>query len=202
MSTLSAFYILSLVATALGFCTPQSAPNPIASTYPNSATCTINATISILPIPYALARAFIPAKYAILPGYKSFLSGTGFPSTAYPVVLETTIDHDVQSLGIRIPDFSSARFSFPFVDLLGDGYSNFRYSPSTILSVNPVADAGAAAYGQSVVLSTFDPPCDAYAYSEGTRDIYFEASPIGSSTPSVSVRFATLSSQGPYPLTL
>lgn len=202
MSTLSAISILSLIAAALGICTPQSAPNPIASTFPNSATGTINATISVLPVPYAVARAIIPANYAILPGYTSFLSGTGFPNGAYPIVLETTIDHDVQSSGIRIPDFSSAHFSFPFVDLLGDGYSNFRYSPGIILSNNPVAISGAAAYGEQIVPSTFDPPCDPYSYSEGSKDIYFKAYPVGSSKPSVSVRFATLSSQGPYPLAL
>lgn len=63
----------STTSTALPACTADSAPNPIATLYPNSVTGTINETIVVLPIRYELARKIIPSQYKILSGYKSLL---------------------------------------------------------------------------------------------------------------------------------
>lgn len=62
----------------------ESSPNPIASLYPDQITGTINSTLSMVPIPYDLARSIIPAQYGILTGaYNSLLKG--FPEDSYPV---------------------------------------------------------------------------------------------------------------------
>ena len=54
-------------ASAQDGCTAkESQPNPIAAQYPNSATGTINGTVSIIPIPYAMARSIVPKQYPIL----------------------------------------------------------------------------------------------------------------------------------------
>jgi hypothetical protein len=152
------------------------ASDPIASEYPSKVTGTINGTTAVIPIAYALARSLIPSQYAILTAqYAAFLSafpqyaGTGSASF-YPLVLETDLDHDVQADGLVIPDFSSARITFPFVDLLGDGYSAFRYSPTIFLGPN-ILEAGASLlYGQDVVISTFSPASDPYAGVLGATD--------------------------------
>jgi hypothetical protein len=61
-----------------------SSPNPIATQYPNNTTGTTNGTITVIPIPYALARSIIPAKYGILrKAYEELLPG--FPADSYPV---------------------------------------------------------------------------------------------------------------------
>ena len=61
-----------------------SAPNPIAKTYPNNVTGTINGTIAVVPIPYSLARSLIPSKYGILKSaYKKLLPN--LPDDKYPV---------------------------------------------------------------------------------------------------------------------
>lgn len=57
----------------------------------------------------------------------------------------------------------TAQFRFPFVDLLGDGYSTFSYIPSLFISNNPIAIVGAAAYGEETIVGTFNPPKDPYA---------------------------------------
>jgi hypothetical protein len=57
----------------------------------------------------------------------------------------------------------SAQFRFPFVDLLGDGYSTFSYIPSLFVSNDPIAIAGAGAYGEETIVGTFQPPKDPYA---------------------------------------
>ena len=69
----------------------ESAPNPIAQTYPNNVTGTINGTIAVVPIPYSLARSLIPAKYGILKSaYKKLLPN--LPEDQYPVC-ECSLDH-------------------------------------------------------------------------------------------------------------
>jgi len=50
------------------------------------------------------------------------------------------------------------------VDILGDGYSTFRYCPKIFLSPNPIAEAGDKAYGENLFMSFLDLPDDAYAY--------------------------------------
>ena len=44
----------------------ESQPNPIANQYPNDVTGTFNSSLYVVPIPYAQARAIVPAKYGIL----------------------------------------------------------------------------------------------------------------------------------------
>jgi hypothetical protein len=62
----------------------ESSPNPIASLYPFNVTGTINSTISVVPIPYKLARSIIPSQYGILTkAYEELLPG--FPPNSYPV---------------------------------------------------------------------------------------------------------------------
>ena len=62
----------------------ESAPNPIAQQYPFSITGTFNGTMSVLNIPYSLARSIIPAEYRILKdAYQSLIPG--YPRGSYPV---------------------------------------------------------------------------------------------------------------------
>jgi len=62
----------------------ESLPNPIAQTYPDNVTGTINSTIAVIPIPYSLARSIIPAKYGILrSAYEGLLEN--LPADTYPV---------------------------------------------------------------------------------------------------------------------
>ncbi|KAG9035617.1 hypothetical protein FRB95_011023 [Tulasnella sp. JGI-2019a] len=188
--------------------TSNSQPDPLASTYPNNVTGTVNQTIVVVPIPYSLARCLIPEKYNILSNYAAMLPG--FPSNMYPLVIEGKLDHDVQISGIGSPDFTSVQFNFPFIDLLGDGYSTFRYMPTLIISNNPVAIAGVALYGPDVIVANFDPPSDPYAYAPASQSpapgaIYFNAtSPLDQDDRYVSAIFAPLASgdDGPYPLSL
>lgn len=64
--------------------TENSQPNPIAESFPNSPTGTINGTYTILPIDYELARSIIPRRYGILKhSIREVLPG--FPEGKYPV---------------------------------------------------------------------------------------------------------------------
>lgn len=64
--------------------TNNSLPNPIAQTFPNLTTGTINATLVVLPIDYELAKSIIPSQYGILrESIKNALPG--FPEDKYPV---------------------------------------------------------------------------------------------------------------------
>jgi hypothetical protein len=57
-----------------------------------------------------------------------------------------------------------AGFEFPFLDLLGDGYSSFRWHPEQMIeAANNDAVVGSQAYGTKVYPSVFTPGCDAYA---------------------------------------
>lgn len=147
-------------------CISHSLPNPIFQKFPGNVTGTVNATIAILPIPLSLARSIIPSKYAILTHqYKAFLPE--FPEDKYPAILQTVRDHDIKFGDYGIPDFSRASIDFPFVDLLGDGQTSFRWSPTMFISANaPMAIAGAGEYGTTVYPSTFDPECNAYESTE------------------------------------
>lgn len=55
-------------------------------------------------------------------------------------------------------------WSFPFIDLLGDGYSSFTMAPAQMISAdNQVAINGSRDYGTIVHPAKFEPGCDAYA---------------------------------------
>ncbi|MCJ1284784.1 hypothetical protein MMC26_004120 [Xylographa opegraphella] len=202
VSSVRAIPATSQSTTSLA-CQTQSQPNPIAAEYPTLTTGTINGTVAVLPIEYTLARSIIPAQYPILNGYKHLLPG--FPTDKYPLIIESVLDHDVQANSITIADFSRVVLSFPFIDLLGDGYSNFRYEKYVLITPNPVAMVGAAAYGEIPVPSTFEPPCDGYAFKPGSNmNIFFNAyqgldQALGR-PPTVAVEFEATRSAGPYPL--
>ena len=156
--------LVAFLATSLTLPQPQHpctscAPNPIATTYPNNATGTINGTIGIVPVPIAYARSLLPSHLSsriLAHAYTRF----SIPPTHYPLIIAGVIDHDIRFQNINaVSDFSSFRISFPFIDLLGDGsscfaYNSYIYLPPTV----PVAITGALAYGEGVLNATFDPP--------------------------------------------
>ncbi|KAL9056146.1 MAG: hypothetical protein Q9162_003107 [Coniocarpon cinnabarinum] len=173
-------------------CQTESSPNPIAAQYPNLTTGTINGTVAILPIPYAQARSAIPGQYPILTKqYQSWLKDTPFPAGMYPAMLQYELDHDVQSSGIGIPDFLRASISFPFVDRLNDGYTSMAYGDNILISAtNALAIAGTAAYGYTVTPGSFEPPCDAYAYSDAEcASTYSHATSALSRSAGISLEF-------------
>ncbi|MCJ1233405.1 hypothetical protein MMC14_001361 [Varicellaria rhodocarpa] len=156
----------SYLANALHRVTPQEnctscAANPLAATYPDLPTGLINSTISVHLVSYAYARALIPSQYPILTtAYARF----GIPASKYPIIIETTIDHDIRYEGINaVSDFSAFHVEFPFIDRLSDGLTSFRflrylYLPPTV----PIAIEGAEGYGEIVLPSFFDPPDAGY----------------------------------------
>ncbi|TLD20596.1 hypothetical protein PspLS_08750 [Pyricularia sp. CBS 133598] len=149
-------------------CVSVDSANPIGNIYPMNATGVLNATLAILPITMEAARRIIPAKYAILERpLRAALPD--FPEGMYPVLLQAAHDHDVglHGLGFKLPDFSRVGYEFPFIDLLGDGYSSFRWAPSQFLSAdNGMAVNGSREYGTIVHPATFDPACDAFRTSD------------------------------------
>jgi hypothetical protein len=113
----------------------------------------------------------------------------------------------------------SVRFSFPFIDRLGDGYSNFRYSPVIYLAPDPITVGGAVAIGQKAITSSFDPPCAGYAFvsdkkkehrGEDKHDkntkIYFDTysdTDITQKSALITAIFDTLEHKdSPYPISL
>ena len=135
------------------------APNPIASTYPNNITGTFNATTSTIIVPLSYAQSLLPPRLAslILPhAYTRF----SIPPTHYPLVVENAVEHDIRVQGANVvPDFSSLRLTFPFIDHLNDGYSCFRYISYIYLSeLAPIAIQGYGAYNVSIERAVFDPP--------------------------------------------
>ncbi|KAL8786934.1 MAG: hypothetical protein Q9213_002476 [Squamulea squamosa] len=147
--------------------------NPIVTTYPHNVTGTINGTTSVVLVPISYARSLLPTRFAnsiLISAYTSF----NIPPTAYPLVVESVIDHDLRfNNSPAIADFSSFRTTFPFIDLLGDGYSSFRYIGHIYLPpTNFPAITGSQKYGYSVLSGYFDPPDAPYKYtSRNERDI-------------------------------
>lgn len=67
-------------------------------------------------------------------------------------------------------------FEFPFLDYLGDGYSNFRWAPEQMITAtNKDALSGSGAYGTKVHPATFEPACDAYETHDDGDGTYFHA---------------------------
>ncbi|KAI4108586.1 MAG: hypothetical protein LQ339_002102 [Xanthoria mediterranea] len=164
-------------------------PNPIATTYPHNITGTINATTAVLLVPLCYAQSLLPSRFAnsiLTHAYTRF----NIPPTTYPLVVESVIDHDIRYGNIPVAaDFSSFRITFPFIDLLGDGYSPFRYTgyiylpPSNLVAIN-----GSHAYGYTVLPAYFAPPDAPYEFiSRNHRDRLFqvfEPPPTTTTTPS------------------
>jgi hypothetical protein len=72
-----------------------------------------------------------------------------------------------------------ASIEFPFIDLLHDGSTSFRYLPAIFLTAaSGMAIQGAKAYGTQVYPAGFDPPCNAYEFSSSSHhpeSTYFTA---------------------------
>jgi hypothetical protein len=106
--------------------------------------------------------------------------------------------------------FQSIHISYPFVDILGDGYSSFTYNQYLLITgTHTVALEGAAADGTTAVPASFDPNLETYAYvpcNEKPRskdEIYLNAfTNLSSTTPAVTTLFKSLPSVGPWPLDL
>ncbi|KAF2870318.1 hypothetical protein BDV95DRAFT_78772 [Massariosphaeria phaeospora] len=143
-------------------CTSVDQPNPIASLYPNNATGVLNGTVAVLPISLKLARQLIPPQYGILEHvYRSLLPD--FPRGMYPAIVQAVHDHEVQAFGYLIPDFTRTGIEFPFVDLLNDNQTSFKWAPSLLMTAgHDIALNGAIEYGTKVFPAAFEPQCDAY----------------------------------------
>ncbi|KAK3942498.1 hypothetical protein QBC46DRAFT_72057 [Diplogelasinospora grovesii] len=186
-------------------CASHDVANPLAESFPNNATGVLNATLVIIPISLEAARRLIPPQYGILEqAYRALLPD--FPKGMYPVMLQAAHDHDVQlrAYGITLDDFSRVGFEFPFLDLLGDGYSSFRWAPAQLISAtNTIAVEGSRAYGTIVSEAEYDPLCDAYRQlSNGAS--YFKGSRLAA--PAEFIEFETTRtsslSHTAYPLEL
>ncbi|KAH6691412.1 hypothetical protein F5X68DRAFT_252378 [Plectosphaerella plurivora] len=154
-------------------CQTDDQANILHDLFPNNATGNFNATIVVIPITLDLARKIIPSSYKILEAaYRSLLPD--FPADSYPVIIQAGHDHDIRYMEYSIPDFSRVGFEFPFLDLLGDGFSSFKWAPEQMITAsNPDAISGSREYGTVVYPSTFEPECNAYARDgDGT---YFRA---------------------------
>ena len=96
---------------------------------------------------------------------------------------------------------------YPFVDLLGDGYSSFAYSTYILLSSDSViAQQGAQAYGEIPVPTNFTPSLNAYAFEsvgDDSQEIFLDAyTNLSSTHPAVTTRFKPTWSVGPWPFEL
>lgn len=87
-------------------CIVHALDNPIASTYADNTTGTINGTLAVVPISLELARSIIPPKWAILEhAYRELLPD--FPQGMYPAIVQGVFDFDVQlkAIEFRMDDF-------------------------------------------------------------------------------------------------
>ncbi|PSN75456.1 hypothetical protein BS50DRAFT_541496 [Corynespora cassiicola Philippines] len=179
---------------SMASCTTNDEPNPIASMYPNNATGTLNGTIAVIPIPLKVARQLIPPQYGILEhAYRDLLPD--FPRGMYPAVVQALHDHEVQAWGYKIPDFSRTGVEFPFVDMLNDNTTSFKWAPSLLMTAgHDIALKGAADYGTNVFPSVFEPGCDAYKsvpHSKKPGTTYFSARSRESGAASLTTLFSS-----------
>ncbi|KAH8722949.1 hypothetical protein GQ44DRAFT_621528 [Phaeosphaeriaceae sp. PMI808] len=180
-------------------CQTYDQPNPIASLYPNNATGTLNGTVAIIPISLEVARSIIPAQYRILEhAYRDILPS--FPEGMYPAVMQAIHDHEVQAFGYQIPDFTRAGIEFPFLDLLGDNSSSFKWAPSLLMTAgHDIALKGAMDYGTNTFAAIFDPPCDAYQSVPTVKEPRTTSLNAEADAASVSVIFSSTLDE-PFPL--
>ena len=76
--------LAAFLASASTDTTNNSQPNPIARTFPNMTTGTINGSFVVLPLDYDVARAIVPSRFGILrQSIKAVLPF--FPEDKYPV---------------------------------------------------------------------------------------------------------------------
>ncbi|KAK7934836.1 hypothetical protein PG985_000331 [Apiospora marii] len=182
-------------------CVTQSCPNPIAQQYPNLVSGTLNGTTLIVPIPLEQARVLIPKEYTILENaYRGLLPA--FPAGMYPLMVTVAADHDLQlpALNITVGDFSRSALEFPFLDILGNGYSNFRWAATMMItSTAQSAISGSQGLGLTIYPSTFEPACDPYAPQPDGSLLLQSSSSTGGKF--MTVQTAPSPAMVPYPLT-
>ncbi|RYP23564.1 hypothetical protein DL765_001078 [Monosporascus sp. GIB2] len=165
----SAITALFHTSLAQDGCVTHSSPNPHALNYPNFISGNLNGTTLIVPIPLTTARDVIPSQYGIMEhAYRALLPT--FPEGMYPMMAVGVHDHDLQfpAYGIHPADFSRAALEFPFLDILGDNYSSFRWAATMLITAeNEVAITGSEGFGITVYPGVFDPPCNAYGHADG-----------------------------------
>ncbi|CAO2647611.1 Nn.00g085330.m01.CDS01 [Neocucurbitaria sp. VM-36] len=198
----STSYLAAPNEIALDICQTHDQPNPIASLYPMNATGTLNGTVAVVPIPLKLARKLIPSQYGILEhAYRDLLPS--FPEGMYPAILQALHDHEVQAFGYHIPDFTRTGIEFPFVDLLGDNTTSFKWAPSLLMTADhEIALKGAMDYGTKTFPSSFEPSCDAYRVvpdAKQTGTTYFSAKSAESGAAAVTTLFSSTVEE-PFPL--
>lgn len=90
-------------------------------------------------------------------------------------------------------------WSFPFLDLLGDGSTSFTWAPAQMISSsNEMAINGSRDYGTAVTPTTFEPACD--AYSRAANGSYsFEGQAADGSGTYAALTFAALAQDTPNP---
>ena len=139
------------------------APNIIAEAYPNNATGTINATNFVLTVPLDYARS-LPV--VLTHAYTRF----SIHPMNYPLVFETAFESDVRYRGINaVPDEPSLRLTFPFIGLLEDNSTCFRYISYIYLSSEPITSKGSETYGINTIPSRFDPKDEPYMQSSENK---------------------------------
>ncbi|KAK6530634.1 hypothetical protein TWF281_007473 [Arthrobotrys megalospora] len=117
------------------------------------------------------------------------------------MVVAVQLEHDIHGFAITIPDFTTFRIAFPFVDLLNDGFSSFVYAPVNWMNLNLVGILGLTVYGLFTPPATMDPPSDPYAFVPSSRasapgEVYFNFSE-GISDPSSPNGYVKLAPSAP-----
>lgn len=86
-----------------------------------------------------------------------------------------------------------AGIEFPFLDLLGDNTTSFKWAPSLLMTAgHEIALKGAADYGTNTFPADFEPACDAYRAApdaEQPGSTYFSA--LSADQTFISTLFAT-----------
>lgn len=188
------------------------AANIIAKTYPNNVTATINGTSFVLPVPIDYARFLLPTGLASLiltHAYTRF----PIPPNHYPIVLDNAFQHDIRYKGVNaVPDEPTLRLTFPFIGLLGDNSTCFRYTSYIYLENVKIAQNGTATYRINTITSTFDPPDQAFRELSPRGDkfnphgdkfyfsVYTDASRIHQNSPAAAGLFHPTSEHNAFPL--
>ena len=92
---------------------------------------------------------------------------------------------------------------YPFIDLLGDGYSSFAYKQYLLVtSTSLIAIAGSWLYGTTTLPATFKPKGKAYEYDSASKTTFLNAYDFRGIKPFIKTRFSEQKSVGPWPLGL
>ena len=141
-------------------------------------------------------------------------------------MLRTCLDHDIQvaGAGLFLQDFQVSypsttnyfyiskasvtdfftqltKLMFPFIDLLGDGYSSFTYLNNVLITeTNDIALSSILNYGQTPVPATFSPLLEAYQWDEsrGKKELTF--STFAAKETAFETHFQPQPTLGPWPL--